>query len=204
MLLRQKHRMYFNLYAAFCQPRHADQLDHIAKFLRIADILRRDVCNAFGIHLGKGHVGVKRDGCHNRHLASCIVAFHIRSRIALCIAELCRKGKCLFVAHPILRHPRQDIVGRPVDNAHHFCQFAGCQTLAQRTDDWNRACNRRFKMQVTFSGFRCIEQLFSIFREQILIRRYNLFACAERFLQPGQRRPNSSHHLNHDFDLGIV
>ena len=59
-------------------------------------------------------------------------------------------------------------------------------------------------MQVTVSGFRRIEQLFSIFCEQILIRRYNLFACAERFLQPGQRRSNSSHHLNYDFDLGIV
>ena len=59
-------------------------------------------------------------------------------------------------------------------------------------------------MQVTFSGFRRSKQLFSIFCEQILIRRYNLFACAERFLQPGQRRSDSSHHLIHNFDLGIV
>ena len=87
--------------------RDAEQLDPVAQFLGVADVLARELRDAFGVGLVELHRHAERDRRHDRELVRGVDAFDVERRIGFGIAARLRLGSApRRTARPSRASPR--------------------------------------------------------------------------------------------------
>ena len=110
--------------------------------------------DALVVHVAGDHRGAERDGGDDGGLGPGVVALHVGGGVALGVAQLLRLGQGVGVGDARLGHPREDVVGGAVDDAHHPADALPHQRLAQRPDDRDAAGHGRLEEQVDTGGVR--------------------------------------------------
>ena len=104
----------------------------------------------------------------------------------------------------LLRHLRQHIVRRPVDNPHNLRDAVRRQALLQRLDDGNAPADARLIEEVDIVLSRCSIELGKMLCNDILIRRDDVLARRHRTQHIVLGGRESAHHLDHNRDLRII
>ena len=132
------------------------------------------------------------------------MSLHIRLRVALRVPELLRSAEHRVKIRAIPVHLRQDVVGRPVQNAGHPRDVLLRQSRVQRAEQRNAAAHARLKevAAVVHCGRR--HQLRSERGHQLLVGRADADALLQRRLAELICRALAAHRLTDDFDLRIL
>ncbi len=98
-------------------PRDAQQLDPVAEFLGVADVLLREIGDALGIRLVELHRDAVGDRRHDGEFVRRIDSLNVEPRIGFGIAEPLRLGQHVLEARTFLTHLRKNKVRGPVDDS---------------------------------------------------------------------------------------
>ena len=104
----------------------------------------------------------------------------------------------------LLRHLRQHIVRRSVDNAHNLRNFVRRKTFLQRFNDRNSTANTCLIEEINGIFICSGIELAQMLRDDILIRRNNMLSCGHRTQHIVPRRRKAAHNLDDNRNLLIV
>ena len=119
--------------------------------------------------------------------------------IGLGVAEPLRLGERVRVGVPRL-HPREDEVGRPVDDPEHAVDVGRDERLPQHLDHRDRRADGGFEAQLNACLRRGGEELGAAAGEQLLVRADDRLARAEEVEHVAAGRLEATHHLGHERD----
>ena len=205
MRLRQEDRVDAHVDAVLIRIlANGQQLDDVAEVLRVLDVVRRDLRDAFDRDVFELHARVEgkrgEDGC----LARRIEAVDVRRRVCLCIALGLRFLEDGVVVGAALRHLRQHVVRRAVDDAEDLRDAVGRQTLLERRDDRDAAADARLEAEVDVLLLGHREHVLAELRDDILVGRHDALAGLHRAQHVLARRVDAAHELHDDIDLRVI
>ena len=155
------------------------------------------------MHIIKYDLAVKCGSSHNCHFTSGIQTFNICCRIRFCITKLRCFGKGFLKTHPQLKHFRQNIVRRTIDNTGNLCNLITGQTLTKRTHNRDSASYCCLKHQIHMMCCCNLQQIFTTYCQQILISSYYILAGFQRFCDDRLCGFNTAHYFNYNVNLFI-
>jgi len=91
-------------------------------------------------------------------------------------------GQSIRKAGPLDSHLGQDIIRRSVDNRMHGINAIGRKSFAKRLNTRNPAAHACLKAKPAFLPVCKFKYLIAIFRKESLVRRHNMFAVLQGFL----------------------
>ena len=97
--------------------RDAEQLDPIAEIVGVADIVARDVLDAFDMDAGEIDLAAEGERGQYRELMGGIEAADVEGRVGLGIAQLCASASTSAKSRPALAHLGQDVIAGAVEDA---------------------------------------------------------------------------------------
>ena len=106
------------------------------------------VADALAVDQLERHGGVEGEAGQDRGLLRRVVALDVGGRVGLRVAELGGGGQRLLEGVALAIHPVEDVVRRAVDDAEDAVHPVAGQRVAQRTDDRDRAADRRLVVQL--------------------------------------------------------
>ena len=124
------------------------QLDDVAEAAREGDVGRRDRADALAVHVAGHDLLPERDRGEDRGLGPSVEPLDVGRRVPLGEAQALRLGQRVGVVGPLLGHAGEDVVGRPVDDAHQSVDALAGQRLPQRPHERDAAADRRLEQQV--------------------------------------------------------
>ena len=148
----------------------AEQLDRVAELLREGDVVAVERVDALVRHLIDADVGMERDRREDRDLRGGIGAVHVLRGVGLRVAELLGARERLGVALALLRHRRQDEVGRAVDDADDLAHARGEHRLAQHLDDRDGGAHGGLEAELRAVALGDAPQLLAVAGQQLLVR----------------------------------
>ncbi len=122
------------------------------------------------MHRVHGHAGVEGETREDRSLLRGVVALDVRSRVGLRIAEALGVGQRLGEVVAVLVHAVEYVVRGAVDDAEDAADPVAGEAVPQRTDDRDRAADRRLVVQLSTHLLRQIEELWAVIGHQRLVR----------------------------------
>ena len=183
--------------------RDAKQLDAIAQFLGIANILAGQLRNAFGVGLVELHGNAECDGAHDGELVRGINTFNVKGRVSFGIAQFLRLGEHFAKRQALVAHLGQDEIGCAVDDAGNPFDAICGQAFAQCLDDRNPSRHRRLEGHHD-ALFLCGSEYFiTMRRQQRLVGSHHVLAIGNGFQHKllGHRVPTDQ--FDDDVDLRI-
>ncbi len=196
--------MHAHLHAVAAGLDDAEQFHAVAEQLRKADVARGERLDAFHEDLLRRHPEAIRQRSEDDRLVRGIAAIHIERGIGLGIARRLRLGERSGEAHLILRHPREDVVARAVDDAVDRLDVVADEGLANRFDDRNPTTDRRLEEHRHAMRRRRREDLFAVLGEQRLVAGDHDFLPLDRAENEPQTFLFPAHQLHHDLDLRVI
>ena len=140
----------------------------------------------------------------DRDLSRRVMPLHIRLRIALRVPELLRSAEYRIKIRAIPVHLRQNVVGRPIQNAGDTRDVFLRQTCIQRAEQRNAAAHTCLEEVAAVMRSGCRHQLRSESGHQLLIRSADADALLQCRLAELICRALAAHRLTYDFDLRIL
>ena len=117
----------------------AQQLDFLARALRVVHVRQGDAGDPLGGHLLRADVPPKGNVRQNANLAAGVMALHVGGGVPFGVALLLGLPERRAEGEPRPDHPRENIIGSAVENAVDFQNLIGGQALAQGPDDGDAA-----------------------------------------------------------------
>ena len=180
-----------------------EELDAVAEVCGVLDVRAREVADAFDLNLVESRLEAVRESRENARLVGRVKAVDVERGIGLGVAELLRVLEDDVEGKPLVLHPREDVVAGAVENAVDRLDLVARETFAQDADDRDAAANRRAKVYVDVVLRRRLENLVTIFREQLLVRCDYALAAVERFKDKCLGDARAANCLDDDVDSGI-
>ena len=193
--------MHAELDAGRRAPRDAEELDAIAQFLRVADVLAGQLRDAFGVDLVELHRHAEGDRRHDRELVRGVDALDVERGIGLGIAARLRLGQHRRERRALGAHLGQDEVGRAVDDAGDPFDPVGGEPFAQRLDDRDAARHRAFEGDHHALRVRGRENLVAVPGEERLVGRDDVLAVGDRLQDERARGLEAADQLDDDVDV---
>ena len=137
-------------------------------------------------------------------LAAGVETLDVGGRVTFGIAESLRLGEGGGVGHLLFGHLGEDVVRRPVDDAHHPRDRFAAQALAQRPHDRDPAGHGGLEEQIDADLFGDFEELDADVGEQLLVGGDHRLAGSEGGQDQLAGRFDAADHLDHDVDIGIT
>ncbi len=178
-------------------------LDAIAKFTGIGDVTRLDLCDALGRCLIKFERHAKSQRSHDRQFVRGVDPLYIEGRIDLGITKLLRLFQHIGKIASLVAHLREDKISGAVDDACDPLDAVGSQSLAQRLDNRDSACNRSLEGDRDSFVTRSRKDLFTMRGDQCLVGRHDMLAMADRLENKLARRRVAANQFHYDIDIGI-
>ena len=129
-----------------------EQLDDETEPLGRFDVLPADVGDALPVNVARHHLGPEGHVGQDRRLGGGIVTLDVGRRVALGEAEALSLGQGLLVGGARSGHAGEDVVGRPVDDAHHPVDALARQRLSQRPDERYATGDGRLEQKIDPCG----------------------------------------------------
>ena len=180
-----------------------EQLDDVAESAGDVDVGERQVADPLVVHLAGDDLGARGDRRHDRRLGPGVEALDVGGRVTLGVAEALGLGEGGLVGHPLLGHLREDVVRRPVDDAHHPRDRLAAQALAQRPHDRDAPGDCRLEEQVDAGLLGDLEQLDADVGEQLLVGGDHRLARRERRGDQLAGGFDATDDLDDEVDVGI-
>ena len=117
----------------------AEQLNGVAEFACLGDVLGADGTDALLVYVVGGHTGAKADGGEDRRFAGGVEAVDVGGRVGLGIALGLRVGEHVGVIGTLGVHARQDVVGGTVENTGDGQDLVAHQVVLKRAHDGDAA-----------------------------------------------------------------
>ena len=114
---RNQRRMHAQLDAFRLALGDAEQLDAVAELLGVADVLARELRDAFDVGGLELHRDAEADRRHDRELVRGVHALDVESRIGFGITQPLRFLQHVVEARALVAHLRQDEIAGAVDDA---------------------------------------------------------------------------------------
>ena len=146
----------------------------------------------------------ERDAGDDGRLGAGVVALDVGGGVGLGEAERLGLGQRVGVGRARLGHPREDVVGGAVDDAHHAGDALPHQRLAQRPDDRDAAGDRRLEEQVDAGALGRLEQLGAVLGEQLLVAGDDRLARLEGGEDQVAGGLDAADELDDEVDVGVV
>ena len=180
------------------------QLQHIAHFPAEGDILGAHLRDALAVYVLYLHPAVERQRSRDAQLVGRVVSLHVRRGVRLRQAQPLRVLQHVLILRAFRRHPGQDVVRRPVHDAHHLLDVVRDQRALDRVDDRDRAAHARLVVQARagFPGHRA--QLVKVQAQGHLVRRHDALAVLQRAQHHRGRRLLPAQEFADDLDFRIL
>ena len=136
-------------------------------------------------------------------LAPGVEPLHVGRRVTLGEAQALRLGEGFAVAGALLGHLREDVVRRPVDDAHDPPDRLAAEALAQAAHDRDATCHGCFEQEVDAVAVGRLEQLDADVGEQLLVGRDHRLAAGESCRDQLACGLDAADDLDDEVDVGI-
>ena len=136
---------------------------------------------ALAVYAGIRNAGMESKRREYGQLIRRVEALDVRRRIEFRIAELLRFFECVGVAHALVRHFGQYIVGRAVDYTDERVHLIGLQAFLQSADDGHAAHAGRFEVQTRAALFRGGFEVGPVLGHELLVCGHYALARAQHF-----------------------
>ena len=196
--------MHAQLDAPGRAPRDAQQLDAVAQFLGVADVLPGELRDAFGVGTVELHRDAEADRRDDGELVRGIDAFDVEGRIGLRVAQALRLLEHLVEARALVAHLREDEVAGAVDDAGDPLDAVGGEPFAHRLDDRDAAGHRRLERHHHALAAGGGEDLVAVRGQQRLVGRHHVLAVLDRGQDQVLGDGVAADQLDHDVDVGIA
>src|SRR5262249_19426557 len=197
-------RMHPQLDAAGLALGDAEELDAVAQFLGITDVLAGELRDAFGVDRRELHLDTNSDGRHDGELVRLVHALNVEGRVGHGIAPLLRLTENVRETRPLLAHFGQYEIAGAVDDPGDPFDAVGGEPLAQRFDDGYAATDRTFERDHDVFLPGCREDLVAVLREQRLVCCDDVLAAGECLEDQFLRYAGAPDELDHDVDIRVV
>ena len=104
----------------------------------------------------------------------------------------------------LLRHLRQHVIRRSVDDTHDLGDLVCCQALLQRLDDRDAAADTALIEEIDVMLIRCTIEFPQMFGNDILVGGDHVFARTHGTQHVVLCRHEPAHHLDDDRDLRVI
>ncbi len=168
------------------------------------DVHLGDPADALVVDVVGGDGDSERDAGDDRRLGAGVVALHVGGGIGLGVTERLGLGQCVGVGRARLRHPREDVVGGAVDDAHHAGDALAHQRLAERPDDRDATRDGGLEEEVDAGALGRLEELRPVLGEQLLVAGDDRLARLEGGEDQVPRRLDAADELDDQVDVGVV
>src|SRR5699024_1009946 len=148
---------------------------------------------ALAVDVVEPDVGPVGEGGDDRGLGGGVVAVDVGGRVGFGVSQRLGFGQHVVVGGPLLGHLGEDVVGGPVEDAHHPEYLLAGQRLAQRPDERDPAGDRRLEEQVHARVVGDGEQFRAGGGQQRLVAGDHRLAVGHRFLDEGAGRVEAAH-----------
>ncbi len=138
----------------------------------------------------------------DRHLRGGVRPVDVLGRVGLRVAELLGAGEDVVVGRAGRRHLAEDEVGRPVDDPEDPLQRHRGEPLADDPDHRDHAGDRRLEAQLHAGLAGGLEELVAVLGDQLLVRRDDRLAGAQRREDVLARRLEPAHQLDDQVGAG--
>ena len=156
--LADQRRVHPLLDAVLGLQRDAEELDPVSEIIGIADVVARDVLDAFDIdrsHVGNGAEGERRQ---DRQLVGGVEAADVEGGIGLRVAQPLRFLQHVGELASLARHLGENVVAGPVEDAEYALDAVAGEALAQGFDDGDAAGHRRLETECGAVAFGQVSQ----------------------------------------------
>ena len=201
---RNQGGVHAQLDALGCALGDAQQLDAVTQLLRVLDVGRAELGDAFDIGLVKLHRNAKRNGAHQCELVRGVHAFNVKGRVGFGVTQALRIFQHHVKVQALVAHLAQDEVGGAVDDAGDPLDAVGGQAFAQRLDDGDATGHGRFKRHHHALGGRCGKDLGAVHGQQRLVGGDHMLARGNGFQHQLLGQRVATNQLDHDVDVGVA
>src|SRR6266508_1084136 len=170
---------------------------------RGAHVLLRDALDSVELDVVERRARAERDGREDGHLRCGVGAVHVLGRVRLGEAEALRFRERIRILGALL-HLREDEVRRPVDDAEDAVHVGRDERLAQDLDHGDCRAHRGFETELNAALGRRGEQLRAAARDELLVRRDDRLARAEKLEDVLAGRLEPAHQLRDESDLRVI
>ena len=185
-------------------PRNAEQLDPVAEFFGITDIVGGQRRDAFGVCPLELHRHAEGDRRHDGQLVPGIDALDVEGRIGFRVAELLRLRENRVEREPLVAHLGQDEVAGTVDDARDPFDAVRGETLAQRLDDRDATADGCLESHHHALGLRSAKDLVAVQSKQRLVCGDHVLAVGDRLEDQLFRDAVAADQFDDDIDVRIA
>ena len=179
------------------------EFEAVAELLAVRDVVLRDRRDPFAEYLGEGNLRVEGERREDGELIGRIEAFDVGRRVGLRIAErLCFLENVRIVCS-VVGHLGEDVVGRPVDDAHHGGNMVGLHTVEEGADDGDAAYTACLEIEPCVVALGGSFKFMGILADELLVGGNDGLARVQRVKHKFARLADAAHDFHNDVDVGI-
>ena len=184
--------------------RDGQQLHGIAHLLCSLEVKRGDTGDTARIHIVHGNAGIERDRCEDGNLRGGIEAVNVSRRVRLGVTKLLGFLQRSLIAHAVLGHASEHVVGGAVHNAHDRLDLVCSKGVLQGAENRDATANACLEGQLGVGIQGSLGELFAISGQQRLVCRNDALAVSERLGDDAARNRGAANELDDDVDLRVV
>jgi len=195
--------MHAQLDALRGAARYPEQLDAVAQFLGIADVLLGELGDALGVGLLELHRDAEGDRRHDGELVRRIHALDVESGVGLGVAQALRFLQHRVERQALVAHFRQNEIRGAVDDAGDPLDAIGREPLAQRLDDGNAARHRGLEAHHHAFFLRRCKNLVAVRGQQRLVGGDHVLAVRDGLQNEFLGDGIAADQFDHDIDVRV-
>ena len=184
-------------------PRESEVLDSITELLGVADILRRHLGDALGIHPFEIERHAECDRGEDRELVRGVDPLDVERGIRLRVAEPLRLAEDVGECGAAFAHLGQDEVARTVDDPGDPLDPVPGEPFTQRLDDRDPAGHRGFERHHHPACMCGLEDRIAVHRDERLVRGDHVLAAFDGIEDEPASWVGAADELDDDLDVRI-
>ena len=208
--LRQHHigahhrGMHAHMHRAVRLARDSKQLDGVSEFARVSEVLRRQMRNAFAIHIGVGNAGAKGERGEDGEFVGGVYALDVVSGVGFGVSEFLRGGQRDAEVLPFLRHLGEDVVRRAVDDAVDADDVVRHEVAQQGRDDGRATRDARLEQHLDALLARFCQDFRAVLCHDLFVRGYHMLAERYALEDVVERGLLAAHDFHDDVHRRVV
>ena len=179
------------------------KLDAVTEFRGEPDISRCDFFDAADQHILRTHPEPIRKRGQDDRLVRRVPAVHIQRGVSFGITEFLRLRERRSEVQAVLRHAREDVVARPVQDPVDRLETVSHKRLAHRFDDRDAAGHRGLVKHRHPLALGQFENFRPVFGQQRLVPRHDHLPRRDRLPHEIECQVDAAHQFHHHIDVGI-
>ena len=184
--------------------REGEQLDGVAELARVGDVGRLEPVDALAGDLAGGDRGPEGELGEHGQLVRRVGPVDVERRVGLGEPEPLRLPERDGVRETLLRHLREDIIARPVDDRRERRHLVRREADPERLDDRDSAADARLERHGPPVFPRLGEHLATVLGQERLVGRDDVLPRGQGSEHQAQGGVGPADRLDDDPDLGVV